>query len=161
MKLRLAFVFALTALLTAHSARAAEKPNILLLYADDLGFGDVSCYGATRIKTPNLDRLAREGLRFTDAHCASSTCTPSRYALLTGEYAWRKKGTGVLPGDAKLIIDPTRVTLASVLRNAGYITGAVGKWHLGLGVEKMDWNAEIKPGPMEIGFNTCFIMPAT
>jgi arylsulfatase A-like enzyme len=147
--------------LFALTAVAAVKPNIVFIYADDLGYGDVGCYGAARVKTPNIDRLATEGLRFTDAHSPSATCTPSRYALLTGEYAWRKKGTGVLPGDAKLIIDPSRVTLASMLRNAGYITGAIGKWHLGLGAQQLDWNAEIKPGPIEIGFNTCFITPAT
>ncbi len=150
----------LSAVLFAFAA-AAATPNIVLIYTDDLGYGDVGCYGATRVKTPNLDRLASEGLRFTDAHSPSATCTPSRYALLTGEYAWRKKGTGVLPGDARLIIDPARPTLASMLRQAGYVTGAVGKWHLGLGADKLDWNAEIKPGPLEIGFNTCFIMPAT
>ena len=90
----------------AGPAAAADAPNIVLIYADDLGYGDVGCYGATRVRTPNIDRLAREGLRFTDAHAPSSTCTPSRYALLTGEYAWRRKGTGVLPGDAALIIEP-------------------------------------------------------
>src|SRR3954470_17232534 len=115
--------------LLAASSFAAEKPNIVLLYADDLGYGDVGCNGATRVQTPNIDRLAKEGLRFTDAHCGSSTCTPSRYAMLTGEYAWRKKGTGVLPGDAPLIIEPGRTTLASVLHNAGYKTGVIGKWH--------------------------------
>jgi arylsulfatase A-like enzyme len=140
---------------------AAVTPNIVLIYTDDLGYGDVGCYGATRVKTPNIDRLAAEGLRFTDAHSPSATCTPSRYAMLTGEYAWRKRGTGVLPGDAKLIIDPARTTLASVLRKAGYTTSAVGKWHLGLGTEKLDWNVDIKPGPLELGFNHCFIMPAT
>src|SRR3954464_11405145 len=110
------------------SSACAALPNIVLIYTDDLGYGDVGCYGATRVKTPNIDKLAAEGLRFTDAHATSSTCTPSRYSLLTGEYAWRKKGTGVLPGDAKLIIDPTRVTLASMLKEAGYTTGAIGKW---------------------------------
>ena len=92
-------------LLAAPTAPPAQ-PNIVLICADDLGYGDVSCYGATRVKTPNVDRLAREGLRFTDAHSAAATCTPSRYALLTGEYAWRRRGTGVLPGDAALIIEP-------------------------------------------------------
>ncbi len=142
---------------------AAEKglPNIVLIYADDLGYGDVSCYGATRIQTPNIDRLAREGLRFTDAHCSSATCTPSRYSLLTGEYAWRKRGTGVLPGDAAIIIEPGRGTMASVLKRAGYKTGGIGKWHLGLGRPGMDWNGEIKPGPLEVGFDYCFLMPAT
>jgi arylsulfatase A-like enzyme len=145
----------------ALTARAATKPNIVFLYADDLGYGDVSCYGATRIQTPNIDRLAKDGLRFTDAHATSSTCTPSRYALLTGEYPWRKKGTGVLPGDAPLIIEPGRTTIATVLRGAGYKTGIVGKWHLGLGTRGLDWNGDIQPGPLELGFDYCFLMPAT
>jgi arylsulfatase A-like enzyme len=143
-------------------AHAADKPNIVILYADDLGYGDVGCYGATAVNTPNIDRLSREGLRFTDAHAAAATCTPSRYALMTGEYAWRRPGTGVLPGDAALIIAPTRTTLPSMLRKAGYATGAIGKWHLGLGEKgKLDWNADIKPGPREIGFDYSFIIPAT
>lgn len=142
-------------------AAGASRPNILVIYADDLGFGDVSCYGATRVRTPHIDRLAREGLRFTDAHSSSSTCTPSRYSMLTGEYAWRQRGTGVLPGDAPLIIAPGRITLATVLQRAGYRTGVVGKWHLGLGANPLDWNREIKPGPLELGFDYCFLMPAT
>jgi len=141
--------------------RAAQLPNIVFIYADDLGYGDVGCYGATKLKTPNIDHLAQEGLRFTDAHCTSATCTPSRYGLLTGEYPWRKKGTGVLPGDAALIISPARATLPSVLKKVGYTTAVVGKWHLGLGEGKVDWNGEIKPGPLEIGFDYAFIIPAT
>ncbi|MBI2948151.1 MAG: arylsulfatase [Verrucomicrobia bacterium] len=142
-------------------AAAAPLPNIVLIYADDLGYGDAGCYGATKVRTPNIDRLAAQGLRFTDAHSASATCTPSRYAMLTGEYAWRKRGTGVLPGDARLIIQPGRVTLPSVLKQSGYTTGVVGKWHLGLGGENLDWNADIKPGPLEIGFDYSFLIPAT
>jgi arylsulfatase A-like enzyme len=138
------------------------RPNIVIILADDLGFGDTGCYGATKIPTPNVDRLAREGLLFRDAHSASATCTPARYALLTGEYPWRKKGTGILPGDAELIIQPGRTTVASLLQRAGYRTGVVGKWHLGLGGKGgPDWNGEIKPGPREIGFDYSFLMPAT
>jgi arylsulfatase A-like enzyme len=144
------------------NAQVTEKPNIIIIYADDLGYGDVSCYGAAAIKTPNIDRIARQGLRFTNAHCTSATSTPSRYSLLTGEYAWRKKGTGVATGDATAIIQPGRTTMATVLKNAGYTTGVVGKWHLGLGnAEGANWNGEIKSGPMDLGFDYNFIIPAT
>jgi arylsulfatase A-like enzyme len=146
----------------ASAVEAQPRRNIVLIYADDLGYGDVSAYGATAVKTPNIDRLAREGLRFTDAHAPAATCTPSRYALLTGEYAFRKPGTGVLPGDAALIIEPERTTLASVLKRAGYVTGVVGKWHLGLGpTGGPDWNGEVRPSPNDVGFDSSFIMAAT
>ncbi len=141
----------------------AKPPNIVVIYADDLGYGDVGCYGATKVKTPNIDMLAAQGLRFTNAHSPSATCTPSRYAMLTGEYAWRRKGTGIARGDARMIIQPGRTTLPLVMQRAGYKTGAIGKWHLGLGAQgrQLDWNTEITPGPLDIGFDYCFLIPAT
>ena len=154
----------LTVLAAASPLRAVSEPrrsNLVLIYADDLGYGDVGCYGVTRVATPNIDRLAREGIRFTNAHSASATCTPSRYALLTGEYAWRRKGTGVLPGNARLIVEPGRTTLPSLMQRVGYKTAAIGKWHLGLGDGDLDWNGDIKPGPLDIGFDHCFLIPAT
>jgi arylsulfatase A-like enzyme len=157
-------IIAVAALLCAvpGTTRGQTRPNVVIIYTDDLGYGDVSSYGATALKTPHMDRLAREGLRFTDAHSPAATCTPSRYALLTGEYAWRKPGTGILPGNAALVIDTARMTLPKVFQRSGYAAAIVGKWHLGLGpTGGPDWNTEIKPGPREVGFDYSFIMAAT
>lgn len=137
-------------------------PNIVFIYTDDLGYGDLSCYGATQIQTPHIDQLAQQGIRFTNAHATSATCTPSRFSLLTGTYAWRKKGTGIAPGDASLIIPVDKITLPAVLKKAGYQTAIVGKWHLGLGGSSgPDWNGVIAPGPLDVGFDYSFILPAT
>ncbi len=142
--------------------QTTEKPNIVLIYTDDLGYGDISAYGATKLQTPNIDKIAQKGIRFTNAHACSSTCTPSRFSILTGKYAWREKGTNIAPGDAALIIPTDITTMPGMLRQAGYKTAAIGKWHLGLGPEGgPDWNSDITPGPLEIGFGYCFIMPAT
>lgn len=137
-----------------------SKPNIIIIYIDDLGYGDVSCYGATRVQTPNVDRLAQNGLRFTDAHCTAATCTPSRFSLLTGMYAFRNNAA-ILPGDAPLLIPQGMETLPSMLQKRGYTTAVVGKWHLGLGIGTINWNKPISPGPLETGFDYSFIIPAT
>lgn len=147
---------------TPPPSAAGALPNVVLIYADDIGFGDLSSYGATRVLTPAADRLAAAGVRFSNGHAPAATCTPSRYAMLTGEYAWRQPGTGIARGDAPAIIQPGRTTLASLLKRAGYTTAVIGKWHLGLGPpEGADWNGAIKPGPLEIGFDHAFLMPAT
>lgn len=144
-------------------ARATDQPNIILIYGDDIGYGDISSNGSATIHTPNIDLLAKSGVRFTNMHSAAATCTPSRYALITGEYAWRQKGTEIAKGSAGLIIRPERYTLADLFKNAGYQTGVVGKWHLGLGNHEgaQDWNGHITPGPSDIGFNYSFLIPAT
>ena len=142
------------------SSRQEDRPNIILIYTDDVGYGDVSCYGAEKISTPNIDRLASEGRMFTDAHSASAVCTPSRYSLLTGQYAWRTNRWGPLPYDQPLIIDTSQMTLPRMLKQAGYSTACVGKWHLGFGAEGLtDWNKMLKPGPLEVGFDYYFGVP--
>lgn len=157
---RVAFLFVLVFYIAAYSG--AQQPNIVLIYGDDVGFGDLGCYGAETIPTPNLDQLAGAGLRFTSGYCTSATCTPSRYSLLTGNYAWRTPGTGIAPPNGAALIKPGTHTLATVLQGAGYRTGVIGKWHLGLGnPPKPDWAGAIKPGPMEIGFESSFILPTT
>ena len=166
---QIAIVFFLVGFMSACSSKKSEtakteqvKPNVVLIYIDDLGYGDVSCYGATKIKTPNVDNLALTGIRFTNGHSSSASCTPSRFSMLTGGYAFRKPGTGIAPGDAPMIINPETRTLADLFSEAGYKTGVVGKWHLGLGGEGgPDWNGYISPGPQDLGFNYSFLIPAT
>jgi len=138
-----------------------SKPNIVIIYADDLGFGDLSLYGATEISTPNIDRIGREGIKFNNGYASSPTCTPSRYSLLSGTYPFRKKNAKILPGNAPFLFDLEKQTLPSMLKRAGYTTGICGKWHLGLGGADLDWNKEIHPSPNEIGFDYSFIMAST
>lgn len=138
-----------------------QSPNIVIIYLDDLGYGDVGAYGASTIETPHMDRLAEGGIRFTTGYSSSATSTPSRYALLTGEYPWRNESAKILPGEAPLIIDTAKMTLPKLLREKGYHTGVVGKWHLGLGLGNADWNQRLTPGPNEVGFDYSFIMAAT
>lgn len=143
----------------AVAANPTAHPNIVLINADDLGYGDLGCYGATKLKTPNIDRLAREGRRFTDAHAASAVCSPSRYGLLTGQYPLRKNFWGPTNLYQKLTIAEDQPTLASVLKSAGYATAIIGKWHLGFGRGRTNWNKPLVPGPLEVGFDHYFGMP--
>ncbi|WP_422359626.1 sulfatase family protein [Reichenbachiella sp.] len=143
-----------------HQTKDELKPNIIIFYVDDLGYGDLSGYGAKGVSTPNVDRLVNGGLKFTDAHSPAATCTPSRYSLLTGEYAFRNNAR-ILPGDAPLLIDTAKLTLPKMLKKAGYTSAVVGKWHLGLGNGQIDWNGKVSPGPLEIGFDYSFLLPAT
>jgi arylsulfatase A-like enzyme len=138
-----------------------KLPNIVFIYADDLGYGDLSAYGATEIKTPNMDKLANGGIRFTNGYATSATCTPSRYGLLTGVYPWREKDAKILPGTAPLLIKTSQMTIPKMLKEKGYHTGIVGKWHLGLGEGNLDWNQKISPSPNEVGFDYSHIMAAT
>ena len=140
-----------------------NRPNVIFLLADDIGYGDLSPYGEPTIQTPQVERLAAAGLRFTDAHAVASTSTPSRYSLLTGHYSWRRNDTGVAAGNAGMIIRPEQQTVADLFKQRGYVTGAVGKWHLGLADKTgaQDWNGHITPGPSDIGFDYSYIMAAT
>lgn len=143
-------------------SEAAPKPNVIFILADDIGYADFGCYGAKRIDTPNLDNLSRNGVMFTQGYAPASTSTPSRYALLTGEYAWRANAH-ILTGDAPLLIDTQKNTLPKMFQQAGYYTGIVGKWHLGLGSKekRVDFNKPIVNGPAEVGFDYSYIFPAT
>jgi arylsulfatase A-like enzyme len=142
-------------------ARPVRPPNVVIILADDLGYGDISANGQGKVRTPAIDALAAQGARMTSGYAPASTCTPSRYALMTGEYPWRHTGTSILPGDAALIISPSRNALPRIFKNAGYATGAVGKWHLGLGDGKLDFNKRVSPGLNELGFDYTFNMAAT
>jgi putative arylsulfatase precursor len=143
--------------------KEAKTPNVIFIYADDLGYGDLQCYGGPGAKTPNVDKLAASGIRFTNAHATASTSTPSRYSMLTGEYAWRKPGTDIAAGNAGMIIRPERYTIADMFKNSGYKTAAFGKWHLGLGDKdgEQDWNAPLPTGLDDLGFDYSYIMAAT
>ena len=141
--------------------RISPLPNIVFILADDMGYGDVGCYNPqSKIPTPNMDRLAREGIRFTDAHSADAVCTPSRYAVMTGRYCWRTSlRHGVLGTKSPLLIETTRPTIASLLKSVGYRTAAIGKWHLGYGTSQTDYTKPLNPGPLDIGFDYHFGVP--
>jgi arylsulfatase A-like enzyme len=148
----------LATVLAAAEPAPAGKPNILFILADDLGYNDLGCYGATKIKTPRIDRLAGEGVRFTDAHSVCAVCNPSRYSILSGTYLWHAKRKN----DYSLYFHDGQVTLPALLKSAGYHTAALGKWHNGFGhAPEPDWNGELKPGPLEVGFDSFFGTPKT
>jgi arylsulfatase A-like enzyme len=158
----------------ALAAERPSRPNIVFILADDLGYGDVKCFNPeSRIATPNIDRLAGEGMRFTDAHTSSAVCSPTRYGLMTGRYNWRSRlKSGVLGGLSPRLIEPGRMTVASLAKQHGYHTACIGKWHLGmnwvvkpgkeiseLSIEKPDqvWNVDFTQpttdGPTSVGFD--------
>ena len=146
-----------------NSTQAPQKPNVIVILADDLGYGDLKCYGAKNVETPHVDKLASEGIRFTNAHTVAATSTPSRYSLLTGDYAWRRPDTDIAAGDVKMIIRPEQYTMADMFKSAGYATAAIGKWHLGLGdkTDGQDWNAPLPAALGDLGFDYHYIMAAT
>ena len=150
------------AVITAGCTEVKETtPNVIVILADDLGFGDVSAYGSKTINTPNIDRIANEGVCFNNGYATSATSTPSRYALMTGMYPWKNKDAKILPGDAPLIINENQYTLPKMMQSAGYATGAIGKWHLGMGNGNVDWNKTVRPGANEIGFQYSCLIAAT
>ncbi len=143
------------------SVKTTHKPNIIVILADDLGYGDVSAYGATTVSTPNIDRLANEGVCFSNGYATSATSTPSRYALFTGSYPWKNENAKILPGDAPLLIDVDQFTMPKMLQSAGYKTAAIGKWHLGMGMGNINWNETVTPGANQIGFDYSCLIAAT
>jgi arylsulfatase A len=162
LSISIAFALLMSACSTTEKSKPFQKPNIVIIYGDDVGYGDVGAYGSKLIPTPNIDKLVSEGLQFTDGHCTAATCSPSRFALLTGVYGFRHN-VDILPPNAPLSIPTDIMTLPKMLQKAGYATGVVGKWHLGIGEKgvRPDWNAEVKPGPLEIGFDYSFLLPST
>ncbi|MBT6447236.1 MAG: sulfatase-like hydrolase/transferase, partial [Flavobacteriaceae bacterium] len=159
---QLSFIFLISLFFSCKSEKknSIEKPNIIIIYTDDLGYGDVSAYKKGTLNTPNIDKLANQGMRFTNGYASSATCSPSRYALLTGTYPWRNPRAKIITGGS-LIIDTTEMTIPKILKTKGYHTGIVGKWHLGLGSGKIDYNANISPGPNQVGFDYSHIMADT
>jgi arylsulfatase A-like enzyme len=155
------FAFTISLKSNSQTNDKTVKPNIVFIYLDDLGYGDLSCYGATAIKTPNIDALANGGVRFTNGYATSATCTPSRYGLLTGVYPWRNRDAKILPGSAPLLIGKEQLTIPKMLKEKGYQTAVVGKWHLGLGTGIVDWNQQLDAGPNDVGFDYSYIMAAT
>ena len=139
-------------------SQEVDKPNVVIIYTDDIGYGDVGIYGADQIPTPNIDKLAIEGLRFTDAHCAASTCSPSRYALLTGVMGFRDN-VAIQGINSPALIQPSKFTMGNIFQQAGYATAIVGKWHLGIGSGDIDWNGELTPCPLDAGFDYSFVIP--
>jgi len=140
------------------SKSAKQKPNIIVILADDLGYGSVGFNGATKVRTPNIDRIAQEGVRFTDANTPCSSSAPTRYSLMTGEYPWRRE-IGNICHPEPMQLPANRPNIASMLKSEGYATGVVGKWHLGFGEEPVDWQNSLTPGPLERGFDYYFGFP--